>query len=122
MEANVRDEWFGHGVEETIVDNDDKRSDDVVALGKLCVSHVVFANLIDFSRDSGFVFVVYDLAFQLAWKLIDTIVSIIFISDPESFLLVFIIAEAGKCTIDIISSSCIYVRRLIIVLGHPRKK
>jgi len=44
VEANVRDEWFGHGVEETIVDNDHKRSDNVVTLGKLCVSHVVFAN------------------------------------------------------------------------------
>jgi hypothetical protein len=72
--------------------------------------------LIVFSRDSGFVFVVNDLTFQIAWKLIDTIVSIIFISDPESFLFVFIIAEAGKCTIDIISSSCIYVSWLVIVL------
>jgi len=49
METNIGDKWFGHGVEETIVDNDDQRGDNIIALRKLRVSHIVFTNLIVFS-------------------------------------------------------------------------
>ena len=116
MEANIGDEWFGHGVEETIVDNDDQRGDNIVALRKLGVSHIVFTNLIIFSIRPCFFFVLYDLTLQLVWKLIDSISSIVLIHDPESFLFVLIIAETGKCSIDILCFHCVSICWLIIVL------
>lgn len=57
MKANICDEWFGHGVEKTIVDNDDERSDNVITLRKFGVSYIVFTNLIAFSNRISIFFV-----------------------------------------------------------------
>jgi len=116
METNIGDKWFGHGVEETIVDNDDQRGDNIIALRKLRVSHIVFTNLIVFSWNASFFFVVDDLTFQFNWKLIDSISSVVLIHDPESILFVFIIAETGKCSIDVLSFHCVGIRWLIVIL------
>lgn len=116
METDVRDEWFCHSVEETIVNNDDERCDDVIALRKFGVSYIVFTNLIVFRTSSGVFFVAFYLSSKIIRKLIDSISSIMFVSDPETTLTILVIAETRKCSINIVSSSSVKIGWFIKVL------
>jgi hypothetical protein len=116
VETNISDEWFCHGVEKTIVNNDHQRRDNVVTLRKLRVSNVVFANLVVFSDRFGIFFVAHNLTFKFIWELINSISSIVFISDPESTFFVFIITEARESSVDIVSSGSVKISGFIKVL------
>jgi hypothetical protein len=116
VETDVSNEWFGHGVEKTIVNNDYQRSDNVVTLRELCISYVVLADLLTFSINSSIVFVADNKTLQLIRKLINSIRSVIFISYPESTCFVFVVAKAGQCSIDIISSCRVEISGFIEVL------
>lgn len=49
VETDVGYYWFRHCVEESVVNNDDKRSDNVVTLTELLIFDIVLTNLIGFN-------------------------------------------------------------------------
>ena len=115
VEPNIWNNGFCHCIEETVVDDDNKRCDYIVTLTKFLILNVILADLVSLYLCIWVGFISQDLLLDIRRQLVDSIHAILFVGCQETMLTILVITEARECTIDILGHSLSFISWLIKV-------